>query len=94
MRPARTAGGIQREANKRGIVSNLNEPKTTHNIINSTMASTAKTTPTMLALVRFCLFTGEGELVIVTPYSSVTIISKVGDQHSAEVGGGQVPSKG
>ena len=75
-------GGIHREANKRGKVSNLNEPKTTHNTINKTIASTARTTPTTLARVKFCLLIGEGELVILSPDYSNFIISKVRDQYS------------
>ena len=40
----------------------------------------------MLALVRLRRFTGEGGLVILSPYYSISIISEVSDQHSVEVG--------
>ena len=86
MMPARMVGGIQSEANKRGIVSNLNEPKTNHNTINKPIAITAKTTPTALALVRLRRFTGDGGFVILSPNHSFSIISKVSDQYSVEVG--------
>ena len=80
------AGGIHNDANRRGIVSSLSEPKPNHNTTNKTIARTAKITPTTLALVRLRRFTGEGEFVILSPNDSFLIISKVGNPCSAEVG--------
>ena len=84
MMPARMAGGTHSEANRRGMASILNEPKTTHKIPNKTIASMARTRPATLARVRLLLFKGEGEFDILSPHYSISIISKVCDQYSPE----------
>ena len=76
---------MQSEANKRGMASNLNDPKTAHNTKNNTMPNTAKTAPAMPARVKLRPFNGGGGFVILSPHNLLLIISKVCSQHSPEL---------